>query len=718
MVKKDKDSFGQMFYAIKILDKLLGTKFNIDGVENIKDRPTLFVANHFTRVETLLLPYVIYRYCKKQTRSLADSSLFNGAVGDFLTKTGCVATNDPNRNNKIIGNLIKGDADWIIYPEGSMIKDKKIINQTGNQMFVNEVGETRVKTGSAVLAIKAELKKYEIQKSFNSGSLDNFSDLNIRNKDDISKKDLQIIPINITYYPIRPGTNSIHKIASRFIKDLPDQLSEELQIEGNLLLSSNINISFLKPIKVSKYIRSSKNIIYNVPLLKKEVKRNLIIKYFKTRLTNEFMYRIYSNTKINFDHIFISSIFYFHDNKISIQHLKNIIYYSSFLIKKSKDCKFGDSIGGKNLTLLLNDSKHGSFDDIAKLAIKSKIITKDEEYFTINHKKLNQDGDFHNVRLENTISVIMNEFSVLTVANKIVKNITKLTEEEARHNIAWKIIGQNLKEYDLDYDKFYNKKLSKSRSKAAPIFLDNNKSDVGILLCHGYGSSPREVKYLAKFLHERGYKVYSVRLKGHATSPENIKYVTWQDWYESIQSGFNILDNCCSKIIPIGFSTGALLSILLVAKKHKHPKIISLVSISAALKLKDIRSILVPGVNIWNDILDKFSIEKGKLEYIQNNSENPHINYKYNYLKGVEELGDLMDEVRKNLKKIEVPTLIIHAKQDPVVHCKSSEIIRDKISSEKKEFAIIDADKHVIITNEKARDSVFNKIYEFIKNIP
>jgi esterase/lipase len=312
----------------------------------------------------------------------------------------------------------------------------------------------------------------------------------------------------------------------------------------------------------------------------------------------------------------------------------------------------------------------------------------------------------------------MNEFSVLTVANKIVKNITKLTEEEARHNIAWKIIGQNLKEYDLDYDKFYNKKLSKSRSKAAPIFLDNNKSDVGILLCHGYGSSPREVKYLAKFLHERGYKVYSVRLKGHATSPENIKYVTWQDWYESIQSGFNILDNCCSKIIPIGFSTGALLSILLVAKKHKHPKIISLVSISAALKLKDIRSILVPGVNIWNDILDKFSIEKGKLEYIQNNSENPHINYKYNYLKGVEELGDLMDEVRKNLKKIEVPTLIIHAKQDPVVHCKSSEIIRDKISSEKKEFAIIDADKHVIITNEKARDSVFNKIYEFIKNIP
>ena len=160
MTKKNKSSFGQMFYAIKILDKLLGTKFNIEGIENIKDRPTLFVANHFTRVETVLLPYIIYKYCKKQTRSLADKNLFNGMVGDFLTNTGCVATNDHLRNNKILSNLIKGDADWIIYPEGSMVKNKKIINQSGNQVFIDDSGENRIRTGSAVLAIKSELIKH------------------------------------------------------------------------------------------------------------------------------------------------------------------------------------------------------------------------------------------------------------------------------------------------------------------------------------------------------------------------------------------------------------------------------------------------------------------------------------------------------------------------------------------------------------------------------
>lgn len=713
MVKKDKNSFGQMFYAIKILDKLLGTKFNIDGIENIKDRPTLFVANHFTRVETALLPYVIYKYCKKQTRSLADASLFKGFIGDFLTKAGCIATNDPNRNNIIISDLIKGKSDWIIYPEGSMIKNKKIINQAGNQMFITNNGETRIKTGSAVLALKAALIKHEIQRS-NDKNLEEFSYLNIKNKTELSNKYLQIVPVNITYYPIRPGTNSIHKIANKFIKDLPSNLSEELQIEGNLLLSSNINISFLTPIKVNKYIRSHKHLIYNTPLLKNETKRNLLIKYFKIKLTNKFMYQIYSKTKINFDHLFIGSIYYFQESKIAIRHLKKIIYYAGFLISKSKECRADKSIGNYNLTSLLSDSKHVSFDDIVKLALKSKIITKDGEYFKINNKKLNQEGDFHSVRLDNTISVIINEFSIVVEANKIVKNISKLTEDNIQHNISWQIIGKNLKEYDVDYDKFYSKKLSKSKSKANPIFLENKKSDIGILLCHGYGSSPREVKYLAEFFHKKGYTIYAPRLKGHATSPENIKYVTWQDWYCSLLSGFNILDNCCNKIIPIGFSTGALLSILLTAKKNNNPKITSLISISAALKLKDIKSILVPGVNIWNDILDKFKIAKGKLEYVQNNSENPHINYKYNYLKGVEELGYLMTEVRKNLKKIKVPTLIIHAKNDPIVYFKSSEIIQDKISSNKKKLIAIESDKHVIITNEKTRNTVFNNINHFI----
>jgi esterase/lipase len=308
----------------------------------------------------------------------------------------------------------------------------------------------------------------------------------------------------------------------------------------------------------------------------------------------------------------------------------------------------------------------------------------------------------------------MNEFSIVTEANKIVNSISKLSEKNIKHNIAWQIIGKNLKEYDNDYDRFYDKNLSKSRSKASPIFLDNKNSNVGILLCHGYGSSPREVKYLAKYLHNKGYKIYAPRLKGHATSPENIKYVTWQDWYDSVLSGFNILNNCCDKIIPIGFSTGALLSILLASKKIKNPKITSLISISAALKLKDVKSILVPGVNIWNDILDKFKIEKGKLEYVINNSENPHINYKHNYLKGVEELGNLMSEVRKNLTKIKIPTLIIHSKDDPIVCHTSSEIIYDKISSEDKELFTINANKHVVITNENFRDDVFKKISNFL----
>lgn len=713
MPQKSKNSFGQIFYAIKILDKLLGTKFNIDGIEKIQNKPTLFVANHFTRVETVLLPYIIFKYCKKQTRSLADSSLFKGMVGDFLTKSGCIATDDPNRNNKILSNLIKGDADWIIYPEGSMVKNKKIIDKGDNQIFLTNAGENRVRTGSAVLALKAELIKKEIQKSYKDVYLSHLKEFNITDKRIINNDNLQIIPINITYYPIRPGKNSIQKIANRFIKDLPKKLSEELEIEGNLLLSSNINISFLDAIDVNDYINKYSNIIYNIPILHTKNKRNLTIKHFKNKLTNKFMYQIYSNTRINFDHLFTSAIFYFPEDKISIKHLKKIIYYSGFLLKKSTNFRLGDSIKIKNLSKLLDDEEQHNFEDIVKLAIDCNIIRKNKKYFEINRENINFVGDFHNVRIDNTISVIMNEFSILTKANNIIRNIAKINEEKLNNNISLQIIGQNLKEYDIDYDKFYNVKLSKHKEKNQPFFL-NGKKDTGILLCHGYGSTPREVQDLAIFLNNQGYKIYAPRLKGHATSPENIKYITWQDWYDSVNSGFNILNHNCKKIIPIGFSTGALLCLLMAAKKHKNKKITSLVSISAAIKLKDIKSILVPGVNIWNDILSKFKINKGKLEYVTNRPENPHINYNLNYLKGVEELGELMSQVTKNLEKIKIPSLIIHAKDDPIVYYKSSEIIHKKIATKDKKLIEIDSDKHVIITNKNTKDNVFCQISDFL----
>ena len=77
-------TFGYTSFIMNVLEKVLGTKFSVTGVENLNDQPTMFVANHFTRSETFFVPYIIYKETAKQSRTLADSKLYFGLLGKFL----------------------------------------------------------------------------------------------------------------------------------------------------------------------------------------------------------------------------------------------------------------------------------------------------------------------------------------------------------------------------------------------------------------------------------------------------------------------------------------------------------------------------------------------------------------------------------------------------------------------------------------------------------
>ena len=74
--------------VLRALEGVLGINLRASGVENLVDRPTLFVVNHFTRFETVIVPYVTYKYTRRQIRSLADDTLFKGMFGKYLQKCG------------------------------------------------------------------------------------------------------------------------------------------------------------------------------------------------------------------------------------------------------------------------------------------------------------------------------------------------------------------------------------------------------------------------------------------------------------------------------------------------------------------------------------------------------------------------------------------------------------------------------------------------------
>ncbi len=726
-MKVSTKAFRYTAFALEIMERLLGSKFSVRGLEKLPNHPVLFVANHFTRSETFFVPYLIYKHTGRQVRCLADSSLYVGALGKFLRSVGTVSTKNSKRDNIILHDLISGEYDWMIYPEGSMVKSKEIKNE-GMFMSYTPYRIGPVHTGSAVLALKSQLYRDNMNDAFARGDVEFLSqlekDFGTSYREYFKDINTYVVPLNITYYPIRPGENKIKKMISRLVKKIPNQVKEELEIEGNLLLGADIDVSFGDPINLAEYAKVAQGAIQQLPIIKYDTKNNFVLRYLRSRLTSDFMAQIYSNIQINLDHIFISALHHFDDQEIELNRLKRVIYLSAAMLQKSKRYRLNHGILEENLVKIFIDEPHHEFDSVFDLAKRQGIIDETSDgKIRIKRTAFQRKWDFHEIRLENTLQVVANEFFLLEGASAIVKRNAKLSVEELRQKVFAEIYQFDLDLFNSDYEINYDKNFSKEKSVGAPFFLDSrNKASArvrssGILLVHGYKSAPKEIEALAEFLNGFGFKVYAVRLRGHGTAPADMKNISWQDWYDSVQRGYAALSNVVSRIVIIGFSTGGLLSLVSCAhKKDRAQKLCGVVAINAAMKLVDIKARMVPGINMWNEMLDHFHIEKGKFEYVDDIPENPHINYSRNYLNGVNELNKLMVICEKSLTNVTVPSLVIQGDKDPVVDPKSGKIIYQKISSEQKFLAEPHFSNHGII-NSTGKEEVFELIREFLAKI-
>ena len=227
--------------------------------------------------------------------------------------------------------------------------------------------------------------------------------------------------------------------------------------------------------------------------------------------------------------------------------------------------------------------------------------------------------------------------------------------------------------------------------------------DEGVLLIHGFTGSPAEFKPLAKYLYEKGYSVLSVRLPGHGTNIDDLNKTTVRLYLQSVEDGYNILNCLCKKVYVVGISLGALLAMKLAV----HFAFEKLVVISAPIKIKDKR-------------LPFVSVGKYFINYVQKKKRKYKIEDKYNIsydayaLNPLSELVDFIKVIKKELPQITLPVLIIQAKKEKTVDCKSADYIYDNISSTNKEIMWLRHSGHMpIIDCEK--ELVFDKIYEFLQ---
>ena len=89
----------------------------------------------------------------------------------------------------------------------------------------------------------------------------------------------------------------------------------------------------------------------------------------------------------------------------------------------------------------------------------------------------------------------------------------------------------------------------------------------GVLILHGFTGSPWEVAPLSDALQARGYSIAMPVLAGHATTVNALNETTWHDWLKSAEDALAWLDARCDRVHHVGLSMGALLTLLLVARR-------------------------------------------------------------------------------------------------------------------------------------------------------
>jgi len=92
----------------------------------------------------------------------------------------------------------------------------------------------------------------------------------------------------------------------------------------------------------------------------------------------------------------------------------------------------------------------------------------------------------------------------------------------------------------------------------------------GVLLIHGLGGTPIEMRYVALGLARAGYTVYVPQLADHCGSDEDLKQSRWQDWYWSVEAALDELRQTCDTVVVGGLSAGAILALHLAANRPDH----------------------------------------------------------------------------------------------------------------------------------------------------
>ena len=600
-----------------------------------------------------------------------------------------------------------------------MVKNMKIVEK-GRFMISWAAGKQPPHTGAATLALRTEFYRERLRRLSTSDPSETERIRRLFQLDALEPAlncQTSIVPVNITYYPVRARENILSDMARHLVDNLPERLVEELMTEGSMLLAGvDIDIRFGKPLPVHgglqrltivRDIAAPSPIGFDDPIHSRKAIRREAVK-----LMQQYMTAIYGMTTVNHDHLFASILRRIPGIRIRVDDLCRRVFLAAAELRSMSGIHLHRGLSGSQLHLVCDD-RLGIVKDFVEIALEKGNLWKTEDGLLKDRRKFSSPYSFHRARIDNPLDVMANAVEPLKELQRCVRRVAWLPTFWVRRKVRELLLREALEEYTADYKSFFVENESKPMDVGMPLLVKGKSRDLGVVLCHGYLAAPLEMKGLAEYLGRQGYWVYVPRLKGHGTSPEDLSIRTCHDWLRSIEAGYAIMSSICRRVVAGGFSTGAALSLHLAARV---PSVAGVFAVSAPMRLRDFMARFAPAVDLWNRLVNKTKSPGPKMEFVDNRPENPHINYVRNPVAGVREIERLMDDLEPRLSQITVPSLLLQASGDPVVDPKGSRKIFDMLGSVDKQFILFNFNRHgILVGDDTAR--VYRTISDFLARL-
>lgn len=743
--------------TIKLLLKVTPLKVHVHDLEDKAESGSIFLFNHFTRFETFIPQHVLYDRAKVICRSVADHELFNESMlGDYLRGVGAVPSNLENMMDFMVEELNAGNK-LVIFPEGAMIKDRRVRDTEGRLAIYKREGGHRRKphTGAAVMGIKCQILRDLYMRAREKGDdkmvkyySRHFPNVNTTAEIDlIASQPVTLVPANITFYPMRRDENILEKYVQRFAGIKSKRILEELKVEGNMLLKeTDMDVRFGTPIRVkdffgkryeailkSRYIADSFDAKKGGWLKKvaaKAVEKQLDnmtvrwIKHSSETIRDIYMSAIYDLTTINLGHLTAHTLFDLNKKNrqgtFDTSYLRSLLYLAISDMRSTRSLHLHRNISSRSYLndLLTEDAPH--LNKILERFEKAGLLTRDgTKSFTLA-AKLEEDFSFDTIRIENPALVLDNEAQSVPKAIESLDRLYKDERDELEDKVALllyrraqKIFEQDKKTFESPKYDGVNKGDLRTESGEPFFFHSGREKDKrkGVLLIHGFSSSPAEMRLLGDSLHKAGYDVFGMRLPGHGTSPADLREAEKEDWIKEAKMAMALMSRYCPKTFLIANSMGAMVGLIAMGNSNFSPA--AYIAIAPAFRIKDRRISLVSYVDAAQRVYQLFSDLKTEWPYQDARPENPHINYSLIPYHGLFELQQVTKDAQEYIDKLTIPTFFIQAEKEFTVDPEATYAAFEKVPAEKKKLLKLDETRHVLTLDKNL--PVFEEIVKFME---